>query len=88
VLGSSSWEVFAMFAKDFSIQVLAGNLVAIPIVWFVMDQWLSSFAERITIGVGVFAATMAVTFLSAMITISYHSWKSANLNPARALRAE
>lgn len=88
VLGSTGWQIFLMFGKDFSIQVIAGNIVAIPVVWVVMNEWLTSFSERITIGVEVFVATTLITFVIAIATISYHAWRSANLNPAKALKTE
>lgn len=88
VLGSTGWQVFGIFLKEFSILVIVGNLVAIPITWYVMNQWLSSFAERIAIGAGAFIATTLITMLISMATISYHAWKSSTLNPAKALRSE
>lgn len=88
VLGSTGWQVFFLFAKDFLLLVIISNLVAIPIIWTVMDNWLSTFAQRITISFGVFVLTSVITVLLAVATISYHAWRSAGLNPAKALRTE
>lgn len=88
VLGSSMWQIFVLFSRDFLTLILISNLIAIPIVWTTMNNWLSSFVERIDIEVGVFVVTAFVSLILAIGTISYHVWKSATLNPARALRSE
>ena len=86
VLGSTDRQVFLMFSGEFFILILLGNIAAIPIVWYAMDNWLSGFAERIDVGGTVFVVTLGVTAMLALATVSYHAIRTARLNPAKALR--
>jgi putative ABC transport system permease protein len=88
VLGSSVPNIFLLLSKDFLKLVLIANVIAIPIVWFLMDQWLSGFAFRITIGVWIFVVAAFTTSLIALITVSYQSIHAAITNPVRSLRYE
>jgi ABC-type lipoprotein release transport system permease subunit len=58
------------------------------VAYFVMNNWLENFAYRIDVGLGVFAATIAVTLLIAGVTIGYRALKAALANPVEALRYE
>jgi putative ABC transport system permease protein len=88
VLGSSVPNIFLLLSKDFLKLVIIANLIAIPIVWFLMDQWLSGFAFRITIGAWIFVVAAIITSLIALVTVSYQSINAAITNPVRSLRYE
>ncbi|MCW5911547.1 MAG: ABC transporter permease [Cyclobacteriaceae bacterium] len=88
VLGSSSGDIFVLFLKEFFTLIVIGNLIAIPLVYLFMEQWLNEFSERITIGAGVFIITTVGTLLLALSTISFYAIKASKLNPAKALRYE
>lgn len=68
--------------------VVIANVVAVPLVWLLMDQWLSTFAFRIDIGVWIFAVAALLTAFIARVTVSYHSISTALTNPVKALRYE
>jgi putative ABC transport system permease protein len=87
-LGSSDQALLVMFSSEFFKLIVLGNLIAVPVVWFAMDKWLSGFAERVAIGGTVFLGTAVITTLLAMATISYHAIRTARLNPAKALKYE
>jgi putative ABC transport system permease protein len=88
VLGSSVPAIFVLLSKDFLKLVLVSNIIAIPIVWYLMDKWLSGFAFRIEIGLGVFIVAAFITAMIALITVSYQSISAAVTNPVKSLRYE
>lgn len=77
-----------MLSKDFVVLVLISMLIATPIAWYLMHQWLNGFAYRIDISWWMFLASgLAATFV-AVITISIQSIKAALSNPVKSLRLE
>ncbi|HTY37319.1 MAG TPA: FtsX-like permease family protein, partial [Bacteroidota bacterium] len=88
VLGASEREVVGLLSKDFVRLVLAANLVAIPVSWYVMNRWLQDFAYRIEIGWTIFAIAGLIALLIAMVTVSAQAIKAALSNPVEALRYE
>jgi putative ABC transport system permease protein len=88
VVGASVSSVLVMLSKDFLILVLVSILVAFPLVWWIMNDWLSSFAYRTPIGADVFIIAGASIILITLITISFKSVKAAIANPVTSLRSE
>lgn len=88
VLGSTVPNIFLLLSKDFLKLVIIANVIAIPLVWFMMDRWLASFAFRIDIGVGVFVLAAILTTIIALVTVSYQSARAAMANPVNSLRYE
>jgi putative ABC transport system permease protein len=88
VLGSSVTSIVSLLSKDFVKLVLIGNLVAIPVAWYIMDKWLQDFAFRTPLDWWVFAAALVLSLLIALLTVSYQAIKAALMNPVSALRTE
>jgi putative ABC transport system permease protein len=88
VLGASVGSVVNMLSKDFIILVLIASVIAFPVAWWAMDNWLQDFAYRITIGWWIFLAAGAIAFLIAFITVSSQAIKAALANPVKSLRTE
>lgn len=89
VMGSSVPNIFLLLSKDFLKLVLVANLIAIPLIWLVMDRWwLNAFVFRIDIGASVFVIAALLTTLIALITVSYQSLTAAMANPVKSLRYE
>ena len=88
VLGASLHHVLLLFGSQFFKPLMIAFLIAIPIGYFTMDEWLSNFVYRQDVGIGVFLITIVASFLVAGITVSYHSLKAANTNPVDSLRYE
>ena len=88
VLGASVSSVVKLLNIDFIKLVIIGFVVAVPIAWYIMDQWLAEFAYRIEIGTGVFLLAGLVALLIAMLTVSGQSIKAAITNPVDSLREE
>lgn len=88
VLGASVSNIMALLSKDFVLLVLIGFVMAVPIAWYAMNQWLEDFAYKIDIGPGIFILTGGVTLAIALIMISWQSIRAALANPAEKLRSE
>ncbi|TMM52132.1 FtsX-like permease family protein [Maribacter algarum] len=88
VLGSSVAGIVQLLSKDFIRLVLIALLVAIPLAWWGMQNWLESFAYRIEINWSVFAVAGFAAICIAMLTVSFQAVKAAVANPVKSLRTE
>ena len=88
VLGSSDSEIFLLFSKHFFILILIANLIAFPLAYMVMKQWLASFAYQVNIDLKLFAVAGLAAILIAFVTIAYQALRTANSNPADVLKNE
>jgi putative ABC transport system permease protein len=88
VLGASVTGVIGLLAKDFIKLVLIGIVVATPIAWYAMTNWLNAFAYRIPIHWRVFVLAACIAIVIAFVTISFQSIKAALANPVKSLRSE
>ena len=88
VLGASIPNLVKMLSSDFVKLVLIANVIAWPISYYTMNNWLEEFAYRIDINVGVFLIAGIITFLLALFTVSFQAVKAALSNPVEALKYE
>jgi ABC-type antimicrobial peptide transport system permease subunit len=88
VLGASVTGIIAMLSKDFLKLVLIANIIAWPLGWYLMHNWLQHFAFRVDIGWWIFALAGAATLLIALLTVSYQAVRAAVVNPVQSLRSE
>ena len=88
VVGASVSSVLVMLSKDFLKLVLVAVLIAFPLVWWIMNDWLSSFAYQVHIGADIFIISAGSIILITLITISFKSVKAAVANPVTSLRSE
>ncbi len=88
VLGASILEVFLLLNKEFSLVVMAANLLAWPLAYYFMSRWLHNFAYRIVLSPGLFVLAGMLALAAALLTISWQTWQVARANPADTLRYE
>jgi len=88
VNGATSNSVMILLSKEFLLLIALAGAIAVPLSWYVMDQWLSAFAFRVNIRFSVFAIGLLAITVIAMLTISYQVFKASRINPAQALRSE
>jgi len=88
VFGASIPSIFFLLSKQFSKWVIAANVVAWPVAYFVMSKWLSGFAFRTSLNILFFVFAAAVALMIAMITVSYQTLRTALANPIHSLRHE
>jgi len=88
VLGAKISELVMLFSSEFTKLFLIAMLLASPIAYFLIDQWLSDFANSTPIHIWVFAVSTVGTLAIAIATISYQSLRAAHKNPVDTLRSE
>jgi ABC-type antimicrobial peptide transport system permease subunit len=88
VLGATVPEILAMLSANFLKLILIAILLAFPLAWLAVNQWLQHFVYKIDIEWWMFAITAAVTICVALLTVSYESIKAALVNPVKTLRTE
>jgi putative ABC transport system permease protein len=88
VLGASVQGITTLLSLDFVKLVMVAILIASPIAWWAMHQWLLDFAYRVTISWWMFALAGLGAILIALITVSFQSIKAALANPVKSLRSE
>ena len=88
ILGASVSGIVCLLSKDFLKLVLIANLIAWPIAYYAMNQWLQSFAYRINLGISTFILSGLIALFIALLTVSYQAIKAARANPVEALRYE
>ena len=88
VLGASVSRIVNLLSKDFLRLVFIAILVAMPLAWWAMQNWLESFAYRIEINWWVFAIAGITAVCIALVTVSFQAIKAALANPVKSLRTE
>ena len=88
ILGSSSWGIVRLLSSDFTQMVLIAIVIALPVSYFTVQQWLESFAYKIDLEWWYFTGAAALTLLIAWATVGLQTLKAANINPAECLRDE
>jgi len=88
VLGAGLFTLWGLLSKDFLKLVALSLIIAIPLAWIGMSQWLQNYAYRTGIPWWIFAAAGAGMLLITLITVSFQSLRAAMMNPTKSLRAE
>ena len=88
VLGASVLQLVRLLTKDFAVLVFIALLIASPLAYYAMDQWLADFAYRVPIRPLVFMIAGASALLIALLMVSWQSARAALANPVDALRSE
>jgi predicted permease len=88
VLGASTQGLAALLSKDFLLLVAISCLIAFPVAWWIMKNWLQSFTYRVDINWTVFVFSGVLALLIAVLTVSFQAVKAAVANPVKSLRTE
>lgn len=88
VLGASVQNIVTTLSKDFIRLVIFAFIIASPIAWYAMNQWLQDFAYRIEISWWMFVLAGLMAIFIALITVSFQAIKAAIANPVKSLRTE
>lgn len=88
VMGASVFHLLTTVSRGFVMLVVLSVVLASPIAFLLMREWLTGFSYRIGLSWWIFAAAGALTLLVALITVSIHGWRAAVVNPVKSLRAE
>lgn len=88
VLGTSVANVFALLTRNFLKLVCISLIIAVPLGWLLMNQWLQDYAYRIDITWDIFVTAGVAVILISLITICWQALKAAVANPVKSLRSE
>ncbi|HEY4063766.1 MAG TPA: ABC transporter permease [Puia sp.] len=88
VLGASVSGLWMLLSKDFIVLVLISCVLASPVAFFFLHNWLQQYSYRIDIGAGVFVLASATAIGITLVTISFQAIKAAVANPVKSLRSE
>ncbi|MDY4628717.1 MAG: ABC transporter permease [Prevotella sp.] len=86
VFGSSSSQVCRKLIRTFLAYVAIAFIIAIPVIWYLMSDWLSQFSYRITLSPLIFLAAGAICFLISLLSTIIQSWVAANENPIKYIK--
>ncbi|MCK5147259.1 ABC transporter permease [bacterium] len=87
-LGASIMVIVYQLSRQLGRNVLIGNLIAWPLIWWLAGKWLMRFAYRVDVDWYIFAGSTVIVLLVSVLTISAQAFKAARANPADSLRYE
>ncbi len=88
VMGASQNKILSIFLLQFSKWVVISNVIAWPVAFFVMKNWLQNFTYRIEFPFWTFILSLLLSLTIAVITVSWQSIKVSRMNPAESIRSE
>ena len=88
VLGASVFNLWQMLSKEFALLVSISCLIAIPLAWYYLNNWLQQYDYRTNISLWVFLISGIGALLITLLTVSFQAIKAAIANPVKSLRTE
>jgi putative ABC transport system permease protein len=88
VLGASVSQMVLLLTRDFLVLVIISCLIASPVAFYFLHNWLQGYYYRISIGPGVFILASVMAILITILTISFQAIRTALMNPVKSLRSE
>ncbi|MCJ7681264.1 MAG: hypothetical protein MUP70_11100, partial [Candidatus Aminicenantes bacterium] len=88
VLGATAPAIMSMFTREMVVLIVAANLVAWPVAYFVINRWLDFYAYRAAVSFWAFFTAFGLSLTASLLTISYQTIKAALKNPVDELRSE
>ena len=88
IMGSTSGEVMILMLRIFCAPLLISFIIAIPLSWYIMRDWLSNFSYRSELSAWIFVATCAIALLVAILSVSLQIIKAVRTNPVESIKTE
>lgn len=88
VLGSSEGKIFVLLSSEYLRLVFLAILIAVPLIYFGMQSWISTFPYQISISMWIFALAGLMVLMISLLTVSFQTLKAARTNPVNSLRYE
>ena len=86
--GASIPSIVKLMSKEFARLVVIANIIAIPIAWYFLKEWLTNYSYTTRLSADIFIIAFLISILIAWITISYQAIKAAIMNPVEAIKYE
>ena len=81
-------KIAILHVGDFMRIVFIANLIALPVAWWLMKEWLKEFAYRTELSGMVFVSVVIISFLLVILSSGYSSWKAGNMNPVDVIKSQ
>jgi putative ABC transport system permease protein len=88
VLGATAAGIVNMLSREFMILIVVSIVIATPVAWYYMNDWLLGFTYRTELNWWLFVVAAAIALFTGLITVSFQSFKAATGDPVKALRTE
>lgn len=88
VFGANEGIILRLISKDFLLLVAIGIVIAIPVAYYFMSDWLRNYVYRTNIGIPLIILAAVLTILITFITISYKAYQASVMNPANSIKTE
>jgi putative ABC transport system permease protein len=88
ILGATTPEVVALLCREFLLLIALANLIAAPVTYVLMKNWLERYAYRIEMEVALFAGVLAMSLAVGLLTVVFQALRAASSDPAQSLRYE
>ncbi len=88
VLGATTYDLWRMMSKDFVLLVAISCVIAVPIAYLILNDWLENFRYHMNVPIWTFFAATGATLVITLLTVSWHTLNAAGSNPVKSLRVE
>jgi putative ABC transport system permease protein len=88
VLGASIFNIIGLLSKNFLVLVIIASIIAFPIAWWAMNNWLQNFPYRVNMSWWIFGIATFAAVAIAFLTVCFQSFRAATTNPVKSLRTE
>jgi putative ABC transport system permease protein len=88
VLGASVFQILQLLYREFALLLVIAFVLAVPIAWYVVSNWLQGYAFRTNIHWLYFVLPFVTIVIIALLTVSFQSIRAAVANPVKSLRTE
>jgi putative ABC transport system permease protein len=88
VLGASVTTIVNMLSREFMMLIVVSIILTTPIGWYYMNRWLSGFIYRTELSIWFFLGAAVIALVTALLTVSYQSFKAATADPVNAIKSE
>jgi putative ABC transport system permease protein len=88
ILGAKLLSLFYLLTREYFLLLAGSIIVAVPIGYYLIENWLGAFANRITVSVDLFIFPLLIVLVVTLVTVAYQVIKAADANPAETLRQE
>ncbi|GHS97314.1 ABC transporter permease [Bacteroidia bacterium] len=88
IAGATTKDMIDKYLKEYSVLLLASNIVSLPFACYFAHNWLLNYSNRMSLGIGMFLLVLVITFALVILTVFYQVYKVANQNPAEVIKTE
>ena len=88
VMGATTGEILLMFNRAYFRMLVVCFVIAAPLAWYGVHEWLQNFAYKTPMHLWVYAAAFGLVAVITLLTVTYQNWRAANANPVESIKTE